>query len=234
MEVKNNKNYQNYIGIEWSQEVVVVARMSSNSTAILETVSMKPSVEQLRDYLIKLRGSKIITIEETTTSHWLYVELYKVVDKIIICDPYRNSLLKDGPKNDKRDAGTLCLLLRHGLLKEVYHSDDKLFELRKFVSIYTDFVKASVRLKNQQSALYRSVGKKVKQEKHQINFEGDLINFVSGAQSEGIIFLKQIRDKFEHEMDKIARNIAKSVYGVMKYKTDYRSYQWRENKIKAA
>ena len=332
--------YQNYIGIEWSQVCVLVSRMRSNSTKILETKKLEPRVSNLKEYLKKIRGSKIITIEETTTSHWLYMELIDIVDRIIICDPYRNGLMKDGPKNDKRDSATLCKLLRNGLLKEVYHSNDKLFELRKFVSVYIDFVRASVRIKNQYSALYRGIGKKAKVDK-KLKFEGELLKFIHEVQSDNILYLKEARDKFEDKIDEcikensdmkrlikisgigkklvvmivstvidmnrfenkyrfwsycglisyeresggriygrkkprysrilkgafksaaiaaisgnndirdyydylikgglgyrnasnqIARYIAKSVYGVMKYKTDYRSYQWREN-IKSA
>lgn len=193
---EDTTKYQNYVGIEWSQAVVLVSRMRSNSTRIVETKSLEPSIRILREYLQNIRGSKIITIEETTTSHWLYTELIDIVDRVLICDPYRNGLMKDGPKNDKRDSETLCKLLRNGLLKEVYHSDDKLFELRKFVSVYNDFVKASVRIKNQHSALYRAIGKKVKVDK-ELKFEGELLQFIHEAQSDNILYLKKARDKFE-------------------------------------
>ena len=40
---------------------------------------------------------------ETTISQWLYTELRKYVDKIIICDPHRNKLLSEGPKGEGRE-----------------------------------------------------------------------------------------------------------------------------------
>jgi hypothetical protein len=86
-------------------------------------------------------------IEESTSSQWLYVELLDSVDRIIICDPYRNSLLAEGPKNDKIDARKLCLLLRSGLLKEVYHSLNEDYKIRKLVSAYEALVKSGVRVK---------------------------------------------------------------------------------------
>ena len=76
----------------------------------------------------------------------------------MVCDPYRNHLLSDGPKNDRIDAEKLVKLLRAGLLKPVFHSGDALHSLRKIVSGYEDVVKAGVRQKNQRSALFRAVG----------------------------------------------------------------------------
>jgi transposase len=67
-------------------------------------------------------------------------------------------LLSDGAKTDAIDAGKLCQLLRAGLLKEVYHTTNDIFELRRFISAYEDLVKSGVRLKNQRKALYQGHG----------------------------------------------------------------------------
>ena len=104
-----------------------------------------------------------MTIEETTTSQWLYTELKEYVDRILICDPNRNKLLNEGPKTDKIDASKLVQLLKAGLMKEVYHSTDKFLYLRRVVSGYEDLVKSGVRLKNQRYALLRACGKNGKE-----------------------------------------------------------------------
>ena len=75
-----------------------------------KTASIKKPPEQLK-------GSKVLTFEETTTSQWLYTELKDLVDKIVVCDPHRNKLLNDGPENDKIDASKLVQLLTVDLLK---------------------------------------------------------------------------------------------------------------------
>ena len=72
-----------------------------------------------------------------------------------MCDPYHNRLLCHGPKTDKIDAGKLCQLLRSGLLKEVFHTGDSLYELRTLISAYEDVIRAGVRCRNQQEALQR-------------------------------------------------------------------------------
>ena len=38
------------------------------------------------------------------------------LDRIVICDPYRNRLLSEGPKTDKIDANKLYLPVSAGLL----------------------------------------------------------------------------------------------------------------------
>ena len=162
---KNNSpnQYDYYIAVDWSQNNMAIATLNQKSKQ-LHTLDLRSNLHDLKDYLGNLKGSKIITIEECPAAQWLYVELTENVDKVLICDPYRNRLLSDGAKNDVLDAEKLCLLLKNGLLKEVYHTHNKLFELRKYVSAYEDIIKAGVRLKNQRSALFRSEGKNPRKE----------------------------------------------------------------------
>jgi len=149
--------YQHYIAVDWAQSNMAIAHLTGGSNRA-SVRDVPTSLEDLKDYLKSLRGSKILTIEETTTSHWLYVELYGLVDKIVICDPYKNKLLSLGAKNDKADAIKLVTLLKSDSLKPVFHSLDELVKLRKLVSSYEDLIKRGVRLKNQKSAIFRSVG----------------------------------------------------------------------------
>ena len=144
--------YDHYIAIDWSIKVMAIAHMKRRSKT--PRVHERPSdIKEVQGYLTLLKGRKILALEETTTAQWLYLELVDFVDRIIICDPYRNRLLLDGPKTDKLDAGKLCMLLRAGLLKEVFHSVNTLYELRSLVSSYEDLVQAGVRVLNQQKAL---------------------------------------------------------------------------------
>jgi len=147
--------YNHYVAIDWSTTVMSIARMSSNSNYPQVVKDLPATVVSIKKYLKELKGKIILTIEETTGAQWLYVELKDFVEKFIICDPYRNSLLKEGPKNDHKDARDLCRLLRAGMLKEVYHSNDDNYGIRKLASSYIDLIKAGVRAKNQLSAIYR-------------------------------------------------------------------------------
>ena len=149
------EQYDHYVALDWAESNMAVARMTKKSDEV--KVFEQPSdIKELQLYLSRLEGRKIMTIEETTTSQWLYTELFGWVDKLIVCDPYRNKLLSEGAKTDKIDAIKLVQLLRSGLVKEVYHSFDENIKLRNIVSGYDDVVKAGVRLKNQKKALLRS------------------------------------------------------------------------------
>jgi len=192
--------YTHYIALDWSKEIVAMATMK-NSGSKVELKNFKPDPAIVKQMLKKCAGKKILTIEETTTSHWLYVELKESVDRILICDPYRNNLMKDGPQTDKIDARNLCLLLRNGMLKEVYHTLDKNYELRKLVSAYEDVVKALVRLKNQRSAMFRAEGKDHKKEK--ILSKSGIKKFVTQKQIESIEYFERIKEDFETIFKKI-------------------------------
>ena len=163
---QNIDHYDHFIAIDWSQENVVLARSTSKKEVIKLVEWEKSEIKLIKEYLSHLKGKKILTIEETNTSQWLYTELKELVERIIICDPYRNRLLSEGPKTDKIDARKLCQLLRSGLLKEVFHSCDRLYDLRQLLSAYDDLVKAGVRIQNQRSALYRSKGYRYTKKEH--------------------------------------------------------------------
>jgi len=149
------KQYDHYIALDWAESNMAIAKMTKKSNEI-NVIDLPSNIKDLKLYLAQLKGHKIMTVEETTTSQWLYTELFGLVDELIICDPYRNSLLSEGAKTDKIDAIKLVHLLRSGLLKEVYHSFSDNIILRNIVSGYGDLIKAGVRFKNQKSSLIRS------------------------------------------------------------------------------
>jgi hypothetical protein len=96
--------YDHYIAIDWSIENMAIARMTKKSNKII-LIDVPSDIVEMKVYLKKLKGSKILVVEETTPSQWLYTELRDYVDRMVICDPHRNKLLNDGPKTDKIDAG---------------------------------------------------------------------------------------------------------------------------------
>jgi len=95
--------YNHYIAVDWAQSNMAIAKMTKDSERI-RVMNVPANIKEMQFYLKNLRGKKILTIEETTTSQWLYIELRDYVDEILICDPYRNYLLSEGPKTDELDA----------------------------------------------------------------------------------------------------------------------------------
>jgi transposase len=157
-QVTNDVVFDHYIAVDWSAKNMAIARMTKKSNKIT-TIDVPSDVGELQVYLKSLEGTKVLTVEETTTSQWLYTELKEHVNKIIVCDPNRNHLLSEGPKTDRIDAAKLVRLLKAGMMKEVFHSGDKFLYMRRIVSGYEDLVKAGVRLKNQRYSLLRVCGK---------------------------------------------------------------------------
>jgi len=206
---KNQKNYQNqydyYIAIDWSVEGAAIARMRSNSLRPVVN-DIDSNIKVIREYLKNLKGKKILTLEETTGAHWLYVELKDSVDKVVICNPSRNRLLEEGSKTDKIDAEKLCQLLRAGLLKEVYHTNnEENYRIRKLVSAYDDLVKAKVRLKNQYRAIYRSIGLK-KRQTDQYDKKDQIMNFIIDDQLSIMNLMDKEQEKFEEVFKETIKN----------------------------
>jgi len=189
--------FEHYIALDWSQKIVAVARMTAkiNKPTVFEG---PPDVRKIREYLRGLKGTKALTFEETSTSQWLYTELRDSVDELIVCDPYRNRLLADGPKTDKNDAIKLCQLLKAGLLKPVFHQGGELIEIRKLVSGYEDLVQAGVRLKNQRSGLYLSRGGK------ELSSRSD--RFVLEGLEKSIEAYELEKSRYEKEFQSLAKN----------------------------
>ncbi|NIU82153.1 MAG: transposase [Candidatus Thorarchaeota archaeon] len=195
--------YDHYIAIDWSIENMAIARMTKKSNKIA-AIDVPSDIVELQAYLKNLKGTKILVIEETTTSQWLYTELKEYVERIFICDPNRNKLLNEGPKTDKIDATKLVRLLKAGLMKEVYHSTDKFLYLRRVVSGYEDLVKAGVRLKNQRYALLRACGKRGK-EKRNLNIGSHGEQFVLECLDRQIEAYEEEKEGYEKEFIRLAR-----------------------------
>ena len=179
-----------YIGLDWAQKVMAVARLSKTGKKS-EVFEYPSDVKYLKDYLKKLHGKKLLTLEESTAAQWLYVELKDHVDELIVCDPRRNSYLSEGAKTDKKDAIKLAELARCGMLKSVYHSGEIFISFRKFVSGYEDVIKSGVRWKNQRSAIFRALGKDTNE---QIDNESDL--FVLNGVDEALALYESERRRY--------------------------------------
>ena len=192
--------FDHYIALDWAQRNMAISRMTKESTEV-KGIDVPSSLKDLKLYLSRLRGRKILTFEETTTAQWLYVELRGCVDEVVICDPYRNHLLSEGAKTDSLDAKRLVQLLRAGLLKPVFHTLDQLIGLRKLVSGYDDLVQMGVRLKNQRSALFRAQSKGKREKK----LEDSVEVFVLKGIDEQIEFYEAEKDRYEIEIGRQGR-----------------------------
>lgn len=188
-------DYDHYIGLDWAQQNMAIARMTKHSNEI-HSIDVRTDLEDLKVYLEQLKGTKVLTFEESNPAQWLFTELKPFVDEILVCDPYRNHLLKEGGKSDRVDAKKLVHLLKAGLLKPVFHCTDEFINTRKLISGYEDLIKMGVRQKNQRKALYRAEGKRVG--------KGVLAEpnskFVLEGLNSGIAFYEEQKEKYLKEL----------------------------------
>lgn len=150
--------YDHYVAVDWSTTTMAIAKINKQGGNKVHVSEHPSDIKILHQLLKQLSGKIIVVLEESSPSHWLYINLYDYAAKVVICDPYKNRLLTDGPKTDPIDAKKLCLLLYSGMIKEVYHGHKHEFEMRRYVSAYIDLVKRGVQLKNQRSGFLSQEG----------------------------------------------------------------------------
>src|SRR5271170_6926741 len=146
-----------YIGMDVHKEAIVIAVLNGSGKLVMETV-VETQASSIVQFLHGLRGELHVTWEEGTWAAWLYDLLQPQVEQVLVCDPRRNALLKEGSKSDKVDARKLAELLRTGMLRAVYHGENGLRTLRELARSYLTVSKDLGRVMSRLKALYRSWG----------------------------------------------------------------------------
>ena len=148
-------NDEKYIGLDVHQATIVVAVMDCSGKLVMESI-LETEAATILQFFAGLRGTLSVTFEEGTWSVWLYDLLKPHVDKLVVCNPRKNALLKDGNKSDRIDARKLAELLRGNQLKPVYHGETGVRMLRELSRSYLTIVKDLSRVMNRLKAVYRS------------------------------------------------------------------------------
>jgi hypothetical protein len=92
-----------YIGMDVHKEAVVIAVLSGSGKLVMESI-VETKANSILQFIHGLRGELHATWEEGTWASWLYDLLKPQVQEVLVCDPRRNALLKEGNKSDKIDA----------------------------------------------------------------------------------------------------------------------------------
>src|ERR1700737_3405247 len=124
-----------YIGMDVHKETISIAVLNSSGKLVMETI-IETKASTLLQFVQGLRGSLHVTLEEGTWATWLYDLLKPHVTKIVVCDPRRNALLKEGRRSDRIDGRKLAELLRAGLLRPVYHGEHGVGTLKELSRSY--------------------------------------------------------------------------------------------------
>jgi transposase len=108
------------------------------------------------EFIQGLQGTLAVTFEEGTSAAWLHDLLKPHVSRLLVCDPRKAALLKEGNKSDRIDARKLAEMLRTNQLKPVYHEEHGVRTLKELGRSYLTITKDVTRVMNRIKALYRS------------------------------------------------------------------------------
>jgi len=144
-----------YIGMDVHKESVSIAVMNSAGKVVMECV-IATKASMILQFVDGLRGDLHVTFEEGTWAAWLYDLLRPHVTRIVVCNPRRNALLKDGNKSDRIDAQKLAELLYLDKLKPVYHGEHGLRAVKELVRSYSTVTKDLTRVMSRVKAIYHS------------------------------------------------------------------------------
>src|SRR5437879_9821446 len=169
---------EKYIGLDVHQATISVAVLDSRGKLVMESI-VETKAATILDFFAGLRGTLSVTFEEGTWAAWLYDLLKPHVDKLVVCDPRRNALLKDGNKSDRIDARKLAELLYLNKLKPVYHGEHGMRTLKELVRSYLTITKDLARVMTRVKAIYRSwgipcTGKQVYAPRHRAEWLGKI------------------------------------------------------------
>ena len=144
-----------YIGMDVHQESISIAVRNTAGKIVMECV-IETKASMILQFIDGLRGDLRVTFEEGTWAAWLYDLLKPHVTEVLVCNPRKNALLKEGSKGDKIDARKLAELLRLNNLKPVYHGEHGIQTLKELARSYLTITKDLTRVMNRLKALYRS------------------------------------------------------------------------------
>jgi len=146
---------EKYIGMDVHQATISVAVMDGNGKLVMECL-LETKAETILEFVQGLRGTLSLTFEEGTSAAWLHDLLKPHVSRLVVCDPRKNALLKEGNKSDRIDARKLAELLRTNQLKAVYHGEHGIRTLKELGRSYLTLSKDVTRTMNRIKSLYRS------------------------------------------------------------------------------
>jgi hypothetical protein len=146
-----------YIGMDVHKEAISIAVLNSPGKLVMESI-IEAKASTILQFIQGLSGSLHVTFEEGTWTAWLYDLLKPHVTEIVVCNPRRNALLKEGSKSDRIDARKLAELLRSNHLRPVYHGEQGVRTLKELTRIYLTITKDLTGVMSRLKAIYRSWG----------------------------------------------------------------------------
>ena len=122
-------NQEKYIGMDVHDATISAAVMNAEGKVLMECV-LETKAATILEFIQGLRGTLAVTFEEGILAAWLHDLLQPHVSRLVVSDPRKNALLRDGNQNDRADARNLAELLRTnhvhaGVPREPWNPDFK-------------------------------------------------------------------------------------------------------------
>ncbi len=146
---------EKYIGLDVHQATISAAVMDAQGKLLMECV-LETKASTIADFIQGLQGTLSLTFEEGTWAAWLHDLLKPHVSRLVVCDPRKAALLKEGNKSDRIDARKLAEMLRTNQLHSVYHGEHGIRTLKELGRSYLTVSKDVTRTMNRIKSLYRS------------------------------------------------------------------------------
>src|SRR5258705_10540491 len=108
-------NSEKYIGLDVHQATISVAVLDSTGKLVMESI-LETKAATILEFFAGLRGTLSVTFEEGTWAAWLYDLLKPHVAELVVCNPRKNALLKDGNKSDRRPQVGGTVVAEHAQL----------------------------------------------------------------------------------------------------------------------
>src|SRR5215469_9788185 len=146
---------EKYIGMDVHNATISAAVRNAQGKLLMESVR-ETKADTIVEFVQGLRGTLALTFEEGTWAAWLHDLVKPHVSRLVVCDPRKNALLKEGNKNDRIDARKLAELLRTNQIKPVYHGNHGTRAINELVRSYMTITKDTTRVMNRIKSVYRS------------------------------------------------------------------------------
>jgi len=148
-------NDAKYIGLDVHQATISVAGLDSAGKFVMEAI-LETKAETILQFMRGLRGSLHVTFEEGTWAAWLHDLLKPHITRVLVSDPRKNDLGKNGNRNDRNDSRELAALLYRNQVKPVYHGEHGLRTLKELARSYLTLTRDLTRVMTRIKAIYRS------------------------------------------------------------------------------
>jgi len=85
------------IGMDVHKEAIVIVVLNGSGKLVMESV-VETKASSILQFMNGLRGELHVTWEEGAWAAWLYDLLKPHAHQVLVCNPRRNALLKEGSK----------------------------------------------------------------------------------------------------------------------------------------